>query len=79
MIMSCLFNLDILERRKEKPLIDLLNNLGGWPIICPDWDESNFDWLVLMARLRLYNNDILISEWVGPDIKNSDEYVIQVY
>lgn len=31
-----------------------------------------------MAKLRLYNNDILISEWVGPDIKNSDEYVIQV-
>jgi hypothetical protein len=43
-----------------------------------DWDSSQFDWLLLMAQLRLYNNDILISEWVGPDIKNSNEYVIQV-
>jgi hypothetical protein len=44
----------------------------------PNWNSSQFDWVLLMAQLRLYNNDILISEWVGPDIKNSDEYIIQV-
>lgn len=44
----------------------------------PNWDQSKFDWIEITAKLRLYNNDILISEWVGPDIKNSDEYVIQV-
>jgi hypothetical protein len=43
-----------------------------------DWDDMQFDWVQLMAQLKLYNNDILISEWVGPDIKNSNEYVIQV-
>ena len=32
----------------------------------------------MTAQLRLYNNDVLITEWVGPDIKNSDKYVIQV-
>ncbi|XP_046673752.1 neprilysin-4-like isoform X3 [Homalodisca vitripennis] len=68
---------DILEQRKEAPLLELLDKLGGWPIITPCWNQSDFDWLELMAQLRLYNNDILISEWVGPDIKNSDEYVIQ--
>lgn len=31
-----------------------------------------------MAQLKLFNNDILIAEWVGPDIQNSDEYIIQV-
>lgn len=69
---------EILEQRAEKPLLDLLDELGGWPMLQPNWNSSQFDWVLLMAQLRLYNNDILISEWVGPDIKNSDEYIIQV-
>ena len=70
--------LEILEQRMERPLIQLLDELGGWPILRPDWDPEKFDWLLLVAQLRLYNNDILISEWVAPDIKNSEQYVIQV-
>ena len=62
----------------EEPLLELLDELGGWPILRPEWSPEKFDWLLLIAQLRLYNNDILISEWVGPDIKNSDQYVIQV-
>lgn len=62
----------------EQPVLQLLEELGGWPILKPDWDSDKFDWLLLVAQLRLYNNNILISEWVGPDIKNSDQYVIQV-
>ncbi|XP_023951976.2 neprilysin-4 [Bicyclus anynana] len=73
---SCM-NHDILKRRGHQPLLDLLDSLGGWPILKRDWNGKDFDWLELMAKLRLYNNDILISEWVGPDIKNSDEFVIQ--
>lgn len=70
--------LEILEQRMERPLNQFLDELGGWPILRPDWDSDKFDWLLLTAQLRLYNNDVLISEWVGPDIKNSDKYVIQV-
>lgn len=70
--------LEILERRSERPLLELLDSLGGWPILRRDWNADRFDWILLMARLRLYNNDILIAEWVGPDIKNSGQYVIQV-
>ncbi|XP_026669876.1 neprilysin-4-like isoform X3 [Ceratina calcarata] len=73
---SCM-NYEILEQRMERPLIQLLDELGGWPVLRPDWDPEKFDWLLLVAQLRLYNNDILISEWVAPDIKNSDQYVIQ--
>ncbi|XP_011629585.1 neprilysin-4-like isoform X2 [Pogonomyrmex barbatus] len=73
---SCM-NHDILKQRMEQPLIRLLDYLGGWPILRPDWNPDKFDWLLLTAQLRLYNNDVLISEWVGPDIKNSDKYVIQ--
>ncbi|CAK1547341.1 unnamed protein product [Leptosia nina] len=73
---SCM-NHDILKQRAHQPLLDLLDLFGGWPILNPEWTPYRFDWLELMAKLRLFNNDILISEWVGPDIKNSDEYVIQ--
>ncbi|XP_075973794.1 neprilysin-4-like isoform X2 [Anticarsia gemmatalis] len=73
---SCM-NYEILQKRGHQPLVDLLELLGGWPILNPKWKKDGFDWLELMAKLRLYNNDILISEWVGPDIKNSDEFVIQ--
>ncbi|XP_067013500.2 neprilysin-4 [Anabrus simplex] len=73
---SCM-NQEILQRRGSEPLKRLLSELGGWPILEPNWDGSRFDWIYLMARLRLYNNDILISEWIGPDIKNSSEFIIQ--
>ncbi|XP_020279873.1 endothelin-converting enzyme 1-like isoform X3 [Pseudomyrmex gracilis] len=73
---SCM-NYEILERRMERPLVKLLDHFGGWPILRPEWNPRRFDWLLLTAQLRLYNNDVLISEWVGPDIKNSDTYVIQ--
>ncbi|XP_012282531.1 neprilysin-4 [Orussus abietinus] len=75
---SCM-DYDILERRRDRPLIRLLDELGGWPILGRRlWDPERFDWLLLVGQLRLFNNDILISEWVGPDIKNSDQYVIQI-
>lgn len=47
-------------------------------MIDPDWNETDFDWVELMAMLRLYNNDILLSQWVGPDIKSSVNYIVQV-
>lgn len=73
---SCM-NYNILQKRSHQPLLDLLDHFGGWPILKDNWVPDNFNWIDQMARLRLYNNDILISEWVGPDIKNSDEFIIQ--
>ncbi|XP_018322563.1 neprilysin-4 isoform X2 [Agrilus planipennis] len=74
---SCM-NLDLLEKRGSRPLHELLKRLGSWPMIDSNWDETHFDWIWLVGQLRLYNNDILISEWVGPDIKNSNEFVLQI-
>lgn len=73
---SCM-NYDLLEKRGITPLLDLLNSLGGWPALDTKWNEENFHWLNLTAKLRLYNNDIFLVQWVGPDIKNSDENIIQ--
>lgn len=68
---------DTLERRGVQPLLDFLHQLGGWPALDDDWQADRFDWLNLTATLRQYNNDILLMLWVGPDIKNSNENVIQ--
>lgn len=73
---SCI-SYGILERRGIQPLLELLDSLGGWPVLDAHWDETGFDWLKLTAQLRLFNNDIFIVEWVGPDIKYSQENIIQ--
>lgn len=70
-------NIKLLEKRGIQPLLDLVESLGGWPVLNENWSGENFDWLNLTAHLRRYNNDILIVQWVGPDIKNSDENIIQ--
>ena len=31
-----------------------------------------------ITKLRELNNDILVTIWVGPDIKSSDENIVQV-
>ncbi|KAK9890169.1 hypothetical protein WA026_008973 [Henosepilachna vigintioctopunctata] len=74
---SCMDQTKIRERGSA-PLLQLLEELGGWPILGNDWKESEFDIVWLMAQLRLFNNDILVSEWVGPDLKNSEEYIIHI-
>lgn len=73
---SCM-NSDLLGNRGLEPLHDLVRSLGGWPVLDSNWDASQFNWLELAATLRLYNNDVFIMQWVGPDIKNSQDNIIQ--
>ena len=74
-----LFILDVIETRKEIPLLNLLSKLGGWPVLMgDDWIEEVFDWQDTIAKLRQFNNDILVGVWVGPDGKDSDDYIVQV-
>lgn len=48
-------------------------------MLSPEWSPStNLHWVDVMSRLRLFNNDILVSMWVGPDGKNSESHIIQV-
>lgn len=73
---SCL-NYEAIEKLGIEPLLELLEKFGGWPLLDNSWDEKSFDWLKLTAELRKYNNDILIVEWVGADIQNSNQNIIQ--
>ncbi|RWS01094.1 hypothetical protein B4U79_02856, partial [Dinothrombium tinctorium] len=73
---SCM-NETLIEKRGSNPLLELLSTLGGWPVLKADPAvDSPLDWVTLMAKLRLFNNDILIGQWVGPDNKNSSAHII---
>ncbi|CAF0916014.1 unnamed protein product [Adineta steineri] len=67
--------------RKEgyDPLLSLINNeFGGWPIVQSSWDNSAFDLLNLLLKLRKYNNNILFDIGTSIDDKNSTEYVLRI-
>ncbi|ERL89315.1 hypothetical protein D910_06687 [Dendroctonus ponderosae] len=68
---SCMDELSI-SKRANQPLADVLQYLGGWPIVSQVWAGNRED------LLRLLNNDVLISQWVGPDMKNANQYVVHV-
>ncbi|KAK2148688.1 hypothetical protein LSH36_487g03042 [Paralvinella palmiformis] len=74
---SCL-NMTAIEARGDDPLRDIIHSLGGWPILDDYWDEKNFDIIDLIARLRLFNNRVLINSWVSADDKNSEVNIIQL-
>lgn len=56
----------------------LLTEFGGWPVIDSSWNESAFDLSELLGKLKAYNNDIMIAQWVGADSHNSSARIIQV-
>ena len=75
----CHIPLGHINSRGETPLMTLLDDLGGWPVLeGRAWRETEFDFVTLMAKLRLLNNRVLISQWVGADDKNSSQNIIQV-
>ena len=40
-------DLDQIERIGLQPLKDILKKFGGWPVLEDNWNESNFNWLVV--------------------------------
>ncbi|ESO99463.1 hypothetical protein LOTGIDRAFT_158548 [Lottia gigantea] len=75
---SCI-NETLIDERGLTPIMNLLEELGSWPaVVGDDWNEEQFDLLDLIVKLRLYNNKILIEQWVSADDKNSEVNIIQL-
>ncbi|XP_071109862.1 neprilysin-like isoform X2 [Haliotis cracherodii] len=61
------------------PVKQLLAELGGWPVVLDsEWKEEDHDMLDLILKLRLYNNKVLIDQWISADDKNSKVNIIQL-
>jgi len=76
---SCV-NEQAIESTGTTPVLSVIENeLGGWPILNGlSWNESNFNPLHLLLKLRKYNNNILYSCGTATDDKNSSAYFIRV-
>jgi hypothetical protein len=52
-----------IERRGLGPLLDMLERLGGWPVLStPDkpWNEDTFDWMQTVYRqVKPFQNGVL--------------------
>ncbi|XP_070560604.1 endothelin-converting enzyme homolog isoform X2 [Ptychodera flava] len=74
---SCMDKKKIIEKLKAKPLLDIIQKIGGWSVF-GEWNESTFDFNVTLQTLSDYEIQPLFSVWVGPDDKQSTENIIQI-
>ncbi|XP_050787171.1 endothelin-converting enzyme 1 isoform X1 [Gopherus flavomarginatus] len=72
---SCM-NETKIEELKAKPLMELIEKLGGWNITGP-WDKDNFN-KTLQEVMAYYHTSPFFSVYVSADSKNSNSNVIQV-
>lgn len=75
-------NKSLIEERGVKPLITILEKLGGWPVIKGDrWDDrSSWTWIDAVKDFRKvgYSMDYIFDFSVGIDLKNSTTRTIDV-
>lgn len=77
---ACL-NKTIIEQRGIKPLADLLESFGGWPVVKGDlWNEHGWDWIEMIKRFRRMGlgTNIIFSFTVTTDYMNSTTRVLDV-
>ena len=48
------FLLDSIENSGTKPILDLLKEFGGWPLIDDSFDEDNVNLTFLLIKLKTY-------------------------
>ena len=72
-------NEDIIEERGVEPLISVLKDMGGWPVLeGPAWDKDGFKWYEMVYRFRDmgYPVGYLVGFWVSTDLKSSSKRVL---
>lgn len=75
---ACL-DTDTLESLGLKPLTDLLNQFGGWPMTLSDWNADKFDWKVATAAGRkLYGVNYLLTVYNYLDSNNTAQSSIYI-
>jgi hypothetical protein len=70
-----------IESRGLTPLLNILRDLGGWPVLDGDaWDDSKFDWRQSVFNFRAmgYSVDYFMDFSVSVDAKNSSYRSISV-
>ena len=77
---SCM-DKDLIEQRGVGPMLRLLQNLGGWPVLeRGNWVNTGFKWFNTAYRMREegYSVDYLVDLSVTTDVKNSSYRVLDL-
>lgn len=77
---ACL-NQSIIEHRGIKPLADILESFGGWPVVKGDlWMNDSFDWVEVVKKFRRMGleTSVFFALSVVSDLKNSSKRVLDV-
>ena len=70
----------LLDEFGAQPLLDLLDVLGGWPVIAGEsWDEDSWDLVEVLSKNRLeLDYNFLFAHKIIQDITNSDMNIMMV-
>lgn len=77
---SCLNQANI-EEQGIKPLADILEAFGGWPVLKADlWSEGAFDWVDTIKKFRRMGFDtyVIFAFSIETNLKNSSERILVV-
>ena len=69
---------ETIEKIGYQPLHEQLEKFGGWPLIDPNWNEDEFNFMKLLSDLRMVNNKYFVNGYVTVDYKNSSNHIFKV-
>ncbi|XP_066261610.1 neprilysin-2-like [Euwallacea similis] len=62
-------------------VLELFNQMGGWPILVEDWNPDNFEWTKAIRNLRAFgaNFDFFFNVTVEVDREKPDRYILGIH
>lgn len=70
---------DAIEKDNFTSAKRMIQELGGWPVLKPDWKENTFNLIDLLSKTQLYtNNPPLIYMYVHDDSTNPTRNTLYV-
>ena len=73
-----LYLIEKIDEIGYEPLYSLLNSFGGWPVISPSWNETDFDLMAMLINLTSVSSGSVMSIYVDIDDKDSTNHVLKV-
>lgn len=74
------FNTDLVEQRGTTPVMNVLNAMGGWPVVMSTWNSDTWTWQqsVQKSRENGYSVSYFLSFSVSTDNKDTTKRIIRV-
>uniref|UniRef100_A0A3B4CLH0 Membrane metallo-endopeptidase-like 1 n=1 Tax=Pygocentrus nattereri TaxID=42514 RepID=A0A3B4CLH0_PYGNA len=77
---SCM-NENLIEKRGAQPLLDLIDDVGGWPVASDDWNTTaDYEWSLedtLALFISRFHKRVLFDLFVWTDDRDSNQHIDQ--